>query len=215
MSSLVKLCGLMRPQDIEAANRARPDMVGFILSKGFRRSIKPRRAIELIERLDENIAVVGVFVNEPIRNVARFTHTFDFEGYDAARTILVQLHGNEDNAYIDELRHAMAYPGWWGISIIKAFTVRTAEDVACACASTADYVLLDNGQGTGETFDWSLVRNVDRPFVLAGGLGPHNVAAAIEAVHPWAVDMSSGIETNGVKDPNKMLAAVAAVRGAR
>ena len=87
MSSLVKLCGLMRPQDIEAANVARPDMVGFILSKGFRRSIKPRRAIELIERLDENIAAVGVFVNEPIRNVARFTHSFDFDGYDAARQI--------------------------------------------------------------------------------------------------------------------------------
>lgn len=215
MSSLVKLCGLMRPQDVEAANRARPDMVGFILSGGFRRSVEPRRAIELIEQLDKSIAAVGVFVNEPIRNVARFTHAFDFDGYDAARTILVQLHGNEDDAYIDELRHAMAYPGWWGISIIKAVTVRTVEDVARACTSAADYVLLDNGRGTGETFDWSLVQHVDRPFMLAGGLGPHNVATAITAVHPWAVDMSSGIETNGVKDPNKMLAAVAAVRGAQ
>lgn len=211
MSTLVKLCGLRRPQDIEAANAARPDMVGFILSPGFRRSISPRSAVKLIEGLDRDIAVVGVFVNEPICEVARFTHVFDFDGYDAPRTVLVQLHGNEDDAYIEELRHAMAYPGWWGIDIIKAFRVRTADDVARARASAADYVLLDNGQGTGEAFDWSLVREVGRPFMLAGGLGPDNVAAAIEAVHPWAVDMSSGIETDGCKDPAKMAAAVAAV----
>lgn len=215
MSTLVKLCGLRRPQDIDAANAARPDMVGFILSAGFRRSISPRRAIELIDGLDQDIAIVGVFVNEPIREVASFTHAFDFEGYDAPRTVLVQLHGDEDDAYIDELRHAMAYPGWWGIPIIKAFRVRTAEDVARACTSAADYVLLDNGQGTGKAFDWSLVRGVNRPFMLAGGLGPDNVSAAIEAIRPWAVDMSSGIETDGRKDPNLMRAAVAAVRGAR
>jgi len=210
--TIVKLCGLRRPEDIEAANAAHPDMVGFILSPGFRRSIARQEAVRLIKGLDADIAVVGVFVDEPIDNVARFTHNFDFDGYEAARPLLVQLHGNEDDAYIRQLRHAMAYPGWLGIPIIKAYTVRTRADVERACASEADIVLLDNGKGTGEAFDWSLLAGVTRRYILAGGLTPDNVAGAIRAVRPWGVDMSSGIETDGRKDPAKMQAAVAAVR---
>ncbi len=212
--TLVKLCGLRRPQDIDAANAAQPDLAGFILSSGYRRSVSIPDACELASRLDEKMTVVGVFVNEPIRNVARFTHAFDFDGYDAPRSIMVQLHGDEDDAYIAELRRAMAYPGWWGIPIIKAFTVRTRDDVARAHGSTADYVLLDNGAGTGEAFDWSLLEGLSRRYFLAGGLGPDNVARAVERLHPFAVDMSSGVETDGWKDPVKMAAAVAAVRSA-
>lgn len=210
--TLVKICGLRRPEDIAAANAVRPNAAGFILSQGYRRSVSMDVARDLIEMLDPAIAHVGVFVDEPIDYVARFTHAYDFDGYEAPRHVMVQLHGHEDNDYIVQLRHAMAYPGWWGIPIIQAFVVRTAQDVARACQSVADYILLDSGAGTGETFDWSLLKGVTRPYFLAGGLGPHNLAAAIGRLHPFAVDMSSGVETDGWKDPEKMAAAVAIAR---
>ena len=212
--TLIKICGLTRMEDVEAVNAARPDLAGFILSAGYRRSVGLRHAVALANALDPSIAVVGVFVNEPPDTVASFTHAFDYDGGDVNRQVLVQLHGDEGNDYIAELPHAMAYPGWSGIPIIKAFTVRTHHDVELAQKSVADYVLLDNGRGTGKTFDWSLLQNVGRSYFLAGGLGPHNVASAIERAHPLAVDMSSGVETNGIKDPNKIAAAVAAVRSA-
>jgi phosphoribosylanthranilate isomerase len=210
--TLVKICGLRRPEDIEAANAVRPDAVGFILSAGYRRSVGLRKAHELIDMLDPAIAHVGVFVDEPIERVARFTHAYDFDGYDAPRTVMVQLHGHEDNDYIARLRHAMAYPGWWGIPIIQAFVVRTAQDVERACQSAADYILLDGGTGSGKSFDWDLLEGVARPYFLAGGLGPDNLTEAVARLRPYAVDMSSGVETNGLKDPSKMAAAVAAVR---
>lgn len=211
-ATLIKICGLRRRQDIDAVNAALPDLAGFILSAGYRRSVTLRKAVSLINQLDPRMAAVGVFVNEPIDNVARFTHVFDFDGGDTFRQVVVQLHGDEDDAYIERLRHAMAYPGWWGIPIIKAFTVRTREDVERACRSVADYVLLDNGKGTGEAFDWSLLEGVTRPYFLAGGLGPHNVAEAVARLRPFGVDMSSGVETSGWKDPAKVAAAVQAVR---
>ncbi len=210
--TLVKICGLRRPEDIEAANAVRPDAVGFILSAGYRRSVGLRKAHELIDMLDPAIAHVGVFVDEPIERVARFTHAYDFDGYDAPRTVMVQLHGHENNDYIARLRHAMAYPGWWGIPIIQAFVVRTAQDVERACQSAADYILLDGGTGSGKSFDWDLLEGVARPYFLAGGLGPDNLTEAVARLRPYAVDMSSGVETNGLKDPSKMAAAVAAVR---
>ncbi len=211
--TFIKICGLRRPEDIEAANAVRPDAVGLILSQGYRRSVSLERAFELVEMLDPVIAHVGVFVDEPIETVARFTHAYDFEGYDAPRNVMVQLHGHEDNDYIAQLRHAMAYPGWTGIPIVQAFIVRTAQDVERACQSSADYVLLDGGTGAGKTFDWTLLEGVSRPYFLAGGLGPDNLAEAVARLHPYAVDMSSGVETEGLKDPAKMAAAVAAVRG--
>ncbi len=210
--TLVKICGLRRLQDIEATNAALPDMAGFILSQGFRRSVSLEDAHALIERLDSQVTCVGVFVNELIENVVRFTRTCGSDEDGAARTVMVQLHGDEDDGYITQLRHAMASQGQPSITILKAFTVRAREDVVRACTSSADLVLLDNGQGTGETFDWSLLREVTRPYILAGGLGPDNVAQAINRLHPYAVDMSSGVETDGWKDPRKMVAAVAAVK---
>ena len=209
----IKICGLRRTEDVRAVNEAKPDMAGFILSPGFRRSVRLEDAFKLADLLDPCVTVVGVFVDEPIEHVARFTHHFDFDGFEPARGIAVQLHGDESDDYIDQLRHAMAYPGWYGIPIIKACTVRTREDVERACRSKADLVLLDNGQGSGKTFDWSLLDEVDRSYVLAGGLGPENVADAVRRMHPFAVDMSSGVETNGWKDPSKIREAVGAVRG--
>ena len=197
---LIKLCGMFRDEDIDAINEVRPDFVGFVVDfPKSHRSVSAKRAAELAGRVAGGIARVGVFVNEPVEVVARLCRMGAVD--------VVQLHGSEDAKYLARLRAQV------DATVVQAFRIRTKDDVAVAQASEADYVLLDSGQGTGQTFDWSLPQGIQRPFVLAGGLGPSNVADAIRAAHPWAVDMSSGIETNGKKDPQKMRAAVAAVRG--
>ena len=97
--------------------------------------------------------------------------------------------------------------------IIKAFSIKTEADVEKAIRSEADYILLDQGAGgTGETFDWNLVPSIKRPWFLAGGLGWDNLETAIHLLHPWAVDLSSSVETDGHKDPDKILKAVQTVR---
>ena len=196
----IKCCGMFREEDIAAVNAARPDMVGFVVDfPRSHRSVTPERLAALAPLVDEGICRVGVFVDEPVETVAALAG----EGLiDVA-----QLHGHEDEAYIAQLRAAAP-----ALKVIQAFKVRSAEDVARAEASSADMVLLDNGQGTGERFDWTLVRSVTRPFMLAGGLTPENVGEAITAVHPWGVDLSSGLETGRLKDAEKIAAAVRAVR---
>lgn len=120
---------------------------------------------------------------------------------------IAQLHGGEDESYIQHLRRLTDKP------IIKAFRIETKEDADAAQLSSADYILLDSGSGgTGRAFDWKLIQNVKRPYFLAGGLEYGNVKEAIGMLSPYAVDASSGIETNGVKDKDKMAAFVAAVR---
>lgn len=199
----IKLCGMMRPADVIAACELGADYIGFVLSDGFRRSVGLGTFCELAGYADDysaGIKKVGVFVNEPIEGITQ---------YYAEMLDLIQLHGKEDNGYITRLREMTGKP------IIKAFTVRTGEDIKAAVQSKADYVLLDSGTGTGKTFDHSLIENIDRPFFLAGGLTAENVGDAIEAFHPFAVDASSSLETDGNKDKNKMAAFVAAVRKER
>lgn len=197
----IKCCGMFREEDITAVNEAKPDFCGFIVDfPKSHRNVSPERAAELAAQLDASIVPVGVFVDEDPKVIARMVR--------AGAIHAVQLHGHEDEAYITHLRTLLPE----GTHIVQAFKVRSAGDVHRAEASSADLVLLDNGQGSGQSFDWSLVRHVVRPFVLAGGLTPGNVAGAIREVHPWAVDLSSGLETNGLKDPDKIKAAVAAVR---
>lgn len=196
----MKFCGMSRDQDIWAVNEARPLFCGFIINvPSSHRSITLEQAEDLASQLAEDVFPVGVFVDEPLETVVKMCR----------RGIIttVQLHGHEDDDYVDAVRD-LACPSL----IIQAFKVRSAEDVARARASHADMVLLDNGKGTGQRFDWSLVGQVGRPFMLAGGLDPGNVAEAIRQVGPWAVDMSSGLETDGRKDPDKIAAAAAAVR---
>ena len=199
--TLIKICGMRRKEDIEAANRCRPDYIGFILSAGYRRSVGPAEAEALAEMLEPGILKVGVFVNEAVESVAAVSGFLD----------MIQLHGKEDNDYIRELREAAGKP------IIQAFRIRSAEDLARAAESGADILLLDNGTGTGQSFDWSLVGEAGtrgRPWILAGGLGPDNIAEAAGRFRPFAVDLSSGAETDGWKDPVKMEQCVRAVRNA-
>ena len=194
----IKLCGMMNPPDVITAMELGVDYVGFILSEGFRRTIPLGTFCELDSYLaGSGVKKVGVFVNEPIEGIMEY--------YEESLDV-IQLHGQEDAQYIKTLRQHTEKP------IIKAFKIASAEDVQMANKSIADYVLLDSGTGTGKTFDHSLIEGIDRPYFLAGGLTAHNVKEAIQKLHPYAVDASSCLETDGRKDKNKMTEFVNAIR---
>lgn len=195
----IKICGLRRPCDIAYANEVRPDYIGFVFAKKSSRYVSPETAAALRANLDRAICPVGVFVDEPPENIARLLNDGTID--------MAQLHGQEDETYIQALRALTKKP------LIKAFSIRCAADAAAAVLSSADYILLDNGSGgTGMAFDWSLTAGVSRSYFLAGGLSADNVAQAIGEVHPYAVDVSSGVETDKVKNLGKMRRFVLAVR---
>ncbi|MBR5381625.1 MAG: phosphoribosylanthranilate isomerase [Oscillospiraceae bacterium] len=196
----VKLCGLSRPCDIEAANELRPDYIGFVFAPISRRRVTPENAAKLKEMLDPGIKAVGVFVDEAPQCVAALLN--------AGVIDMAQLHGSEDDGYIARLRVLSDKP------VIKAFRIGAEADMKTAEASAADLILLDAGAGTGTVFDWGLIRRVGRPYFLAGGLDENNAAEAVKRLAPFAVDVSSGIETDGLKDKTKMAAFVNAVRKA-
>ena len=222
----VKLCGMMRKEDIIAANVSKPDYIGFVFAKNSKRYISPEDAMRFKEMLDPSITAVGVFVDENIREVVRL---LDEKVIDA-----VQLHGHEGERYILQLRQEMTAmaaarcrdrvsvgclsgrkpTGFRGIrnGVIKAFVVENKQDLQKAGNSGADHILLDAGYGNGEVFDWELLHGFTRPYFLAGGLRLDNVRAAVARLHPYAVDVSSGIETESVKDAVKMRQFVEAVR---
>ncbi len=194
----IKLCGLSRTCDIDAVNSLMPDYVGFVFAKKSRRSVSATAARELKKCLHPAIRAVGVFVNENADTVAEYLEEGIID--------LAQLHGTEDESYLTCLRLLT------GKEIIQAFRITTKQDMLRAEKSTADMILLDSGAGTGKVFDWNLLKGIRRPFFLAGGLDPNNVEEAVRELHPHAVDVSSGIETDGVKDQTKMAAFIAAVR---
>lgn len=195
----IKFCGLTSIQDIEASNLLLPDYIGFVFAPQSRRYITPDLAEKLKNRLDPRIWATGVFVNEKPEIMARLANE--------AVIHMIQLHGQETEQTIKALRSLTAAP------VLQAFTIRAVDDLLRAGASSADYILLDSGAGTGTAFDWALIRNrIRRPFFLAGGLDPENVSEAIHTLSPYGVDVSSGIETGGKKDINKMAAFAAAVR---
>lgn len=196
----IKLCGIRSARDIEAVNDLLPDYIGFVFAKESRRYISPDTAGKLKKMLDPSISAVGVFVDEKPDIIAELLG----EGViDTA-----QLHGAEGDEYIRLLRRLTDKP------IIQAFKIKDENYVRRADASLADYVLLDSGAGCGKMLDWNLVKSIRRPYFLAGGLDPTNVSSAISELHPYAVDVSSGIESDGVKDKTKMTEFVSAARRA-
>lgn len=194
----IKFCGLTRSGDIEAANELKPDYIGFVFWPKSKRAVTAGEAKILKSKLDPSIKAVGVFVDEDMEAVKSLL--------DGGIIDIAQLHGHEDEDYINGLKKASGKP------VIKAFRIRSEEDIRKAEASPADLVLLDAGMGDGVTFDWSLIKNAGRPYFLAGGLDPDNAADAVRTLHPYALDVSSGIETDGLKDTNKMAAFAASVR---
>ena len=193
----IKICGLTREEDIRIVNDVRPDYVGFVFA-GNKRKVDEAQAARLRQVLDENIPAVGVFVDAPIEQIYRLVK---------AKTVqLVQLHGNEDEDYITALNESCNVP------VIKAFSVQTKADIEKARESSVSWVLLDNGKGgTGERFPWELIPSLQRTFFLAGGLSPENVREAA-TYRPYALDVSSGVETNGKKDKEKIKRFVTYVR---
>lgn len=198
----IKLCGLSRPCDIETANRLKPEYIGFVFAPKSIRYVNMEKAAELKNLLSPAIQSVGVFVREEPAIVAELLRKDIID--------IAQLHGGESEEYIAQLRTLTGKP------IIKAFRIDSAQDVESANKSSADYVLLDSGQGgTGTVFDWNLLEKINRPYFLAGGLNPGNVRSAVERLNPYAVDVSSGIETDGHKDTKKMTTYVHTVRTLR
>lgn len=196
----VKICGLRRPEDIEAANAAKPDYVGFIFVPETKRYVKPDLAASFRRDLAADIQTVGVFVNAPIEEIVAICQ--------AGTIDVIQLHGEEDATYIDQLK------GQVDQEIIKSVAV--GDDLVVA-PNQADYLLFDSLSpsrgGSGKVFDWQMVSAYqEKPFFLAGGLGVENIEEALKVVRPYAVDASSSLETDGVKDPVKMQEFVAKIR---
>ncbi|MCM1529524.1 MAG: phosphoribosylanthranilate isomerase [Alistipes sp.] len=184
----IKMCGIRRKEDVEFVNALLPDYIGYVFAKKSKRYIPPQDAAKLTHLLDGRIIPVGVFVNEPIENV--------ISAVNSGIIKIAQLHGSEDEEYIAALRSE-------GITVIKAFIVKTADDIRAAESSSADFILLDAGMGDGKTFDHELLNGISRQYFLAGGLNPENAADAA-ALEPYCLDVSSGIETDGFKDLEKM-----------
>lgn len=199
----IKICGLTTPEEIGYANELMPDYVGFVFAPS-RRRITPDQAMLLRLSLSPAIQTVGVFVNEELAVIKKLRGVLS----------LVQIHGDEDEAYLRSLKKEV------GLPVIRAVRVRSEEDVRSSLNIPADYILFDayssSGYGgTGETFGWDLVAGFPRPFFLAGGLDADNVARAVRTAAPYCADLSSGAETDGKKDRQKMQRIISAVRSVK
>lgn len=190
----VKICGIKRADDVKYVNECMPEFIGFVFLEGRKRYVSPELAKELRAALDSRIQAVGVFVDAPVELVISLLQEGTIQ--------MAQLHGHEDAAYVQKIREVCDNP------VVKAFVVRSKEDVEKALVFDADYLLLDGGLGYGEAFDWSLIQDfrqrTDKKFFLAGGLTTENVQIAIEQIHPFAVDVSSAVETDDLKDFEKI-----------
>jgi len=203
----IKLCGITSRDDALLAVEAGAWAVGCILWPGSPRACDPAEAASIAAAVRRRAHVCGVFVNATLDDVAGLV--------DGLGLTMVQLHGDEGPAFCAEVARRT------GAKVMKAAAVRGHADIRALEAFHTDYHLLDAHRsgmrgGTGETFDWDLVRTRRSkiPLVLSGGLRPENVAEAIAAVRPFAVDTASGTEASpGVKDPEKVAAFVAAVHG--
>jgi len=208
----VKMCGISQIETIPAVVEAKPDYMGLVFAPS-KRQVTVAQAKTLVEELhkeyakkygshteqdkDDTIKTVGVFVNETIDNLVTIANEANLDA--------VQLHGAEDEAFIQSLKERTNVDVW------KAVQIRSAADAEAWIDSSADMLLFDayhkdERGGTGEVFDWSCLDAFERPFMLAGGIDCTNVARAIRTVRPYGIDISSGIETNGVKDDEKITA---------
>jgi phosphoribosylanthranilate isomerase len=190
MLTKIKICGVTRLCDLDAVNAAQPEYIGFVFAES-RRKVTPSQAAELRAKLSPDIISVGVFANEARDNILSLVRS----GIIGA----IQLHGEETEQYIENIKALTDKP------VIKAVSVSKPGDAQKWADTCADYLLLDNKTGgTGQPFDWNLIGEVKKPFFLAGGLTITTIEAAILTIIPFAVDISSGVETHGLKDGEKI-----------
>ena len=203
----IKMCGLRRPDDIIYANECLPNYIGFVFAES-RRKVSGREAKKLGEQLDPSIKKVGVFVNEPLRSLISIS--------EEAGLDIIQLHGDEGEEYIKEVKHETGKELW------KAVRVRLVKDIQEAQRLPADKLLLDSFSeesygGTGKVMDFAVLDQADirKPYFIAGGLTVENLPEILKKAEPYGIDISSGIETEGVKDREKMLKVIQCVRGGK
>ncbi len=201
----IKICGLTNIRDIETVNMYMPDYVGFVFAKSTRH-VTDNIAKRLKEALNKDISAVGVFVNESIDKIVSIC--------DRGIIDMIQIHGDEDEEYIRRLKLRTEKP------LIRAFRIRTMEDIKRAGMCCADYVLLDSFNketygGSGHIFSWELTKEIGRDFFLAGGIKESNIIEAINICHPYCIDVSSGVETRGMKDREKIREIIRRVRSVR
>jgi phosphoribosylanthranilate isomerase len=191
----IKICGITRPEDAKAVVDAGADAIGLVFYPPSPRAVSIQQAQEVVADVPAFVTVTALFVNPSVEEVQSVL--------DGVRIDLIQFHGDEDDDFCRQFGHPY----------IKALRVRQASDVVALCLRfpSALAVLLDSYKpgvpgGTGETFDWSLVPETPpKPIILAGGLDPENVNHAIDVVHPYAVDVSGGVEAaKGIKDHGKI-----------
>ena len=199
----LKICGMKRSEDIEMANRHKTDYIGFVFAESPRK-VSFEQAKELSELLSDEIVPVGVFVNEHMKLIVDLFKDGIIE--------MAQLHGDEDEKYIRNLKDKSIEETGKQIPVINAIEIKDGADYNDELLkwrdSASDYFILDSGKGSGKTFDWSLIDKESEFFknsiFLAGGLNSENLALAIEEFNPFAVDLSSSVETDGFKDEKKI-----------
>ncbi len=207
----VKICGITNSMEIGFLNKYMPDYAGFVFAKS-RRQVTPEQALKLGAGLSSGVRKVGVFVNHEVKLAARIAKQ---TGLD-----VLQLHGEEDKNYIDQLRPLLKQ----GVEIWKALRIDALHMPEPGMLSRLDidrllvdtYIAGTSG-GTGQCFDWGLLVKLESawPIVLAGGLTPENAGQAVRQASPYAADTSSGVESEGIKDEQKLRAFIEAVRGGR
>lgn len=196
----IKICGLRRLKDIEIVNRYKPDYIGFVFADS-KRQVSHELASQMKDNLDDNIISVGVFVDaEPDEILALF---------NSGIIEIAQLHGDESEDYINNLKEKTNNE----LKIINAVEMSHDTDLLMHDKSRADYLLLDSGKGSGKTFDWQLIRkDLTKKFFLAGGIDINNVRQAVDQFNPYAIDLSSSLETDGYKDENKIKEIMEAIK---
>ena len=188
----IKICGLKRLEDIEIVNKYKPDYIGFVFADS-KRKVSHDLASKMKKNLDSSIKSVGVFVDAEIEEILKL--------YDDGIIDIVQLHGSESEDYIKILKQNSDYK----LEIINAIEMSGEKNLLDYDDSLADYLLLDSGKGSGKTFDWRLIRkDLKKEFFLAGGLNAENITEAIMEFNPYAIDLSSSVETDGYKDELKI-----------
>ena len=188
----IKICGIKRLEDIGIVNKYKPDYIGFVFAES-KRMVTRDLAYRLKQDLDADIIAVGVFVDSPVEEIVEL-----FEG---GIIEMAQLHGSESEQYIQNLKQKTDDE----LKIINAIEISKETDLSKFDNSQSDYLLFDSGKGSGKTFDWNLIKkDIKKEFFLAGGLSSSNVMEAIEQFNPYAIDLSSSLETDGVKDENKI-----------